>query len=220
MTAAMMRSVDPEQFHALLLAAGEGSRLGRIPKGLLRVGNQTLISRQLVALQGAGASRIVVVTGYYFEEIEAEIRSMQNSLDTSVEIVRNEQPEHGQQSSVTLGLQALSQHNRETPVLIALADQPLMASSDYQTCLRAFNNRPLDRSIVYPVYKEQRGNPVVVSAQTIRQVLASGVTCRDFIASHPELVHPFQTDSDHFIFDIDEQKDIETFRLRTGLVLG
>lgn len=219
MTAATMRTVDSEQFNALLLAAGEGSRLGRIPKGLLRIGDQTLISRQLVALQEAGASHIVVVTGYYFKEIEAEIRRMQNSLEPSVEIVRNEQPERGQQSSVTLGLQALSQHNHETPVLIALADQPLMASSDYQTCLRAFNNRPLDRSIVYPLYKGLRGNPVVVSAQTIRQVLASGVTCRDYIASHPELVHPFEADSDHFVFDIDKQNDIETFRLRTGLVL-
>jgi choline kinase len=50
---------------ALILAAGEGSRLGvDVPKCLVEVGGEPLLSHQLSALEDAGADDITVVVGH------------------------------------------------------------------------------------------------------------------------------------------------------------
>ena len=50
---------------AVLLAAGEGRRMGSVAKPLIRLQGVPLISRKLVALSGAGVDE-AVVTGYAF----------------------------------------------------------------------------------------------------------------------------------------------------------
>lgn len=207
-------------FMALLLAAGEGSRLGRVPKCLLRVSDQTLLERQITALLTAGASNIVVVTGHFFNPVEAELTRIMDISGAALQIVRNPQPEQGQQSSVLLGLAALATQHTDSPVLIALADQPLIEAADYSACVHAFDHRPPERAIVYPVVNQQRGNPVILTHLVMQQVLASGMTCRDFIRSHPDKVHHFVTACDHFVFDIDAAGDLERFHARTGLTLS
>ncbi|HEX8006671.1 MAG TPA: NTP transferase domain-containing protein, partial [Trebonia sp.] len=46
----------------ILLAAGEGSRLGR-PKALVELGGQTLAERGVTMLREGGADPVLVVTG-------------------------------------------------------------------------------------------------------------------------------------------------------------
>lgn len=249
-----MKATAPS-LSAILLAAGEGSRLGCIPKSLMRLAGRSLIEHQILALLNAGADKIIVVTGYYYSTIEAELDKImpklalqqQESPDFSdeksteldkessasrhaIHIVRNPAPERGQQSSVLLGLETLSQlRNAEPlnnhqgtndPVLIALVDQPLMLETDYQACVTAFHQRPADCSIVYPVVRGQRGNPVALSANAAEDVLHSGLTCREYIDRHKEHVHTLTTDNDHFIVDIDEERDRLLFEQRTKLTLS
>lgn len=209
-----------KHFRAVLLAAGEGSRLGRIPKSLFRLNGETLLERQLNALIAAGASHIVVVTGYFHSMIEDELDQFRKSEGTFIEIVRHAQPELGQQTSVLLGLRALSlEHHSCEPVLIVLADQPLMQESDYNECLNAFNNRPGGCSIVYPVFEGRRGNPVTLCATVVTPIIESGMSCREYIHTHPEQVHRFSTLCDHYVFDIDEQQDLDRFAHRFGMPL-
>lgn len=209
------------RFRVVLLAAGQGSRLGGLPKSLLRLHDQTLLERQLRALIAAGATHIVVVTGFYYPEIEAELARFQPQPTVTIEIHRHQHPEQGQQSSVMLGLRAIAERAGPTaPVMVALADQPLLDEKDYQECLNAFINRPAERSIVYPVCDQQRGNPVILSAATVERVLKSGIPCREFINTHPELVFRFPTQNDHFTFDIDEPDDLDRLSLRLGFRLS
>jgi CTP:molybdopterin cytidylyltransferase MocA len=72
---------------------------------------------------------------------------------------------------------------------------------------------------MYPIVNQQRGNPVMLSEAVAHQVLRGGMDCRDFIHAHPEQVYHFSSESDHFVMDIDEQKDLETFKHRTGVTL-
>ena len=46
---------------AILLAAGQGSRMGGVPKALIELQGVPLINRQLIALSGAGVDEVVVV---------------------------------------------------------------------------------------------------------------------------------------------------------------
>ena len=58
---------------AILLSAGESSRMGRL-KALLPWEGSTLIQYQINALRKAGASEVVVVGGYKSDQILSEIQ--------------------------------------------------------------------------------------------------------------------------------------------------
>ena len=199
---------------AVLLAAGEGSRLGGMPKCLLRLQGVPLINRHLVALSGGGIDEVVVVTGYHHADIEPAVETF------PVTVVRNPHPESGQQSSVRLGLEALG--SKFDVILVALADQPLLSSAEFTEMISAFKRRPDGSSIVYPEVKGRRGNPVVFSGEVIAALLATQqpIGCRKFMDDHPELVHKYATDNDRFIIDIDTPEDLAAFEKRTGWTLS
>ena len=73
--------------------------------------------------------------------------------------------------------------------------------------------------MIYPVVAQSRGNPVVLSGHTVRNVLESGLSCKAYIDAHPEQVQHFISDNDHYIFDIDAPSDLQVFQQRTGLTL-
>lgn len=195
---------------AVLLAAGEGSRLGGVPKCLLRLQGVPLINRHLIALSGGGVDEVVVVTGYHHAEIEPAVETF------PVTVVRNPNPEAGQQSSVRLGLEALG--TKFDVILIALADQPLLSSAEFTELIAAFKKRPLGTAIVYPEVNGQRGNPVVFSGEVVADLLATNqkIGCRKFIDENPMLVHQYRTENDRFILDIDTPEDLDAFEKRTG----
>lgn len=197
----------------VLLAAGEGSRMGSIPKCLLRLEGVPLIQRHLAAMQQTGIDEIVVVTGFYHEQIEPAL------ADFSARVVRNPHPEQGQQSSVKLGLESVSAACEL--VLVALADQPLVGKKELIELISAFKHRPAATSVVYPEVHGQRGNPVAFSGEVIASMLASGnnIGCRKFIDANPALVHKLETSNQHFILDLDTTEDIAAFNGRTGMKL-
>lgn len=58
--------------HALILAAGRGSRLTEsVPKCLVEVGGRPLLLHQLDAVRDAGAERVTVVVGHGHEHVRA-----------------------------------------------------------------------------------------------------------------------------------------------------
>lgn len=62
---------------AVVLAAGRGSRMGALtadtPKPLLAVGGRPLIAHALAGLAAAGVRRVIVVTGYLGDRLEAAL---------------------------------------------------------------------------------------------------------------------------------------------------
>ncbi len=199
---------------AVLLAAGEGARMGSMPKSLLRLQGSPLIHRHLMALREIPFDELVVVTGYHHEQIEAAISYQ------AVRFVRNPEPQRGRQSSVRLGAAALG--GELDLVMVVLADQPLIDPSDLRELIRAFAKRPSGTGVVYPVVQEQRGNPVVFSSALIETMLRSGndADFRRYIDANPAAVHRYETSNEHFIIDLDTAEDIAAFEQRTGCVLS
>jgi molybdenum cofactor cytidylyltransferase len=199
---------------AVVLAAGEGARMGGVPKCMLRLQGVPLINRHLIALSGGGVDEVVVVTGFHHAEIEPAVEAF------PVTLVRNPHPEEGQQSSVRLGLEALG--TRFDVILIVLADQPLISGAEFTELISAFKKRPFGAAIVYPEVKGQRGNPVIFSGEVVADLLATQhkIGCRKFIDDHPELVYKYVTDNDRFIIDIDTPEDLAAFEKRTGWTLS
>jgi molybdenum cofactor cytidylyltransferase len=194
---------------AVLLAAGEGRRMGGVPKPLIRLQGVPLISRQLIALSGAGVDEVVVVTGHARHAVEEQVQSF------VVTLAHNEAHSDGQQGSVRVGLAALS--GAFDAVIIMPADQPLIGASDLTELIGAFKKRPAGHVLV-PVVNGQRGNPIVLDEQALAQILASDANlgCRHLIERQPELVHAYETANTRFVTDLDTIEDVQELARRTG----
>jgi molybdenum cofactor cytidylyltransferase len=194
---------------AVLLAAGEGRRMGGVVKPLITLQGVPLISRQLVALSGAGVDEVVVVTGYARRQIEEQVRSY------VVTLAHNEAHADGQQGSVRVGLAALS--GPFDAVIIMLADQPLIGAGDLTELIGAFKKRPAGH-VVVPVVGGQRGNPIVLDDRALARILASDTNlgCRHLIEHEPELVHAYETANTRFVTDLDTLDDLAQLARQTG----
>ena len=194
---------------AVLLAAGEGRRMGGVAKPLIRLQGVPLINRHLVALSGAGIDEVVVVTGHARRAIEDEVRSF------VVTLAHNEAHADGQQGSVRVGLAALS--GAFDAVIVMPADQPLIGAGDLTELIGAFKKRSAGH-VVVPMVDGQRGNPIVLDDVALERILASDVNlgCRHLIEREPDLVHAYQTSNTRFVTDLDTIDDVQQLAARTG----
>ena len=194
---------------AVLLAAGEGRRMGGVVKGLIRLQGVPLLRRQLIALSGAGVDEVVVVTGHAQDAVEKEV------LGFSVTLAHNEAFAQGQESSVRFGLAQLN--GPFDAIFIMPSDQPLIAADDLIELIGAFKKRAAGH-IVVPMVDGQRGNPILLDDEARGQILASGTNlgCRHLIERQPELVHAHATANARFITDLDTLDDVLALAQRTG----
>ena len=194
---------------AVLLAAGEGRRMGGVAKALIRLQGVSLIARQLIALSGAGVDEVVVVTGYARAAVEEEVRRF------IVSLVHNDAWAGGQDGSVRVGLCALS--GSFDAVFVVLADQPLIGAADLTELIGAFKRRSTGH-VVVPTVNGARGNPILLDAEAQARILAgdANLGCRHLIDRNPELVHVHETANARFVTDLDTVEDVEELARRTG----
>ncbi len=198
---------------AVLLAAGQGSRLGNRPKALIGLKGEPLVYRHLTALTQAKIDEIVVVTGFYHTRVEPIIEPF------PAKIVRNLNPSAGQASSVRLGIETLGQNC--DAVIMMLCDQPLIGEVEIHSLIAAFKQRAGGEAVI-PRVNGRRGNPVILSGAAITSILAAGrhMHCRRYMDEHPEIITYFDSPNDHYITDIDTLTDLATFEQKTGCPLS
>jgi CTP:molybdopterin cytidylyltransferase MocA len=202
----------PLRLAVLLLAAGQGSRLGSHPKALLKQGGVTLLNRLLDAVEPFNPVEFLVVTGFHGDAIEEALAQMDSPFSRSIRLLRNPTPEVGQASSVRLGIEAL--RSNFDVLLIALSDQPAITTAEVSQLLSAFSQRTIGTEMVLPMVQGQRGNPVLFSKQALHNTLAvPDLSCRAYMDTHPEQVQIWHTDNDAFICDVDTPQDMKKYQL-------
>ena len=207
MTALGKTSPLPPRLAILLLAAGEGSRLGSTPKALLKKDGDSLLKRFCEAAQSLSFTQFIVVTGFHAQAIESELATIVRDIHLSISLASNPHPELGQSSSVRVGLEALK--DNYDVLLIALCDQPNIGKKEITALLNQYEQHRSGTEIVMPMVGQQRGNPVLFSKKVIDSILAiPGMVCRPFMDDHPELVEIFSTDLQAYIQDVDTAVDI------------
>jgi CTP:molybdopterin cytidylyltransferase MocA len=203
----------PLRLAVLLLAAGEGSRLGSIPKGLLKKDGQSLLRRFFQAIKPFSPTEFLVITGFHAPAIESELALLQNEMNLHASVIRHSHPQQGQSSSVRLGIESL--RGDYDALLIALSDQPEISHADITALLNQFEGRDVGSEIILPIVDGQRGNPVVFSRKAIGEILAEpGMVCRVYMDAHPELVQAFETHRAAYILDVDTEADIQKLNLQ------
>ena len=198
---------DHVRLAILLLAAGEGSRLGGIPKALLKKNGATLLRSFIETAQEMNPIDIVIVTGFHAEAIEEEINTMV-AWHLPIQVMRNANPQDGQSSSVRLGLEALK--SDYDALLVALSDQPNIQAAELQSLLKEFMHREANQEVVLPKVNGQRGNPVLFSKTAVKAILSvPGMVCRSYVDQNPELVKIYDTNNLAFILDVDTEADLQ-----------
>jgi CTP:molybdopterin cytidylyltransferase MocA len=183
----------------ILLAAGEGSRLGQ-PKALVELGGQTLAERGVALLRDGGADPVVVVTGAAPVDIPG------------VRIVHNPQWRSGMGSSLVAGLQALEHQPTAGAAVIALADQPLVGAEAVRRLIAAYRD---GAGVAVAAYAGKPRNPVLIAREHWAAVagLAAGDTgARPFLRAHPELVTVVECGDTGSPDDVDTPEDLARVR--------
>jgi molybdenum cofactor cytidylyltransferase len=196
----------------LLLAAGEGSRLGSHPKALLHRDGKTLLELFSNAIQGLSPVECIVVTGFHAQLIESEITKMNASVAHPMKVIRNGSSGEGLPSSVRLGLESL--RTNFDVLLVALSDQPEVGAKEIQELLDEYAKREDGQEIILPMVDGRRGNPVIFSYKAVLDVLAQpGMVCRGYMDSHPDKIREMHTSNQAFIMDVDIPEDIQRHKL-------
>lgn len=138
----------------LLLAAGQSTRMGQ-PKQLLDWKGRPLVAHIATAALASQLAGLTVVVGAAEAQVRAALR------DLPVQIVTNPAYAEGIGASLAVGLRALPADADAAMVL--LVDQPLVTARLINELVEVYRAAPAALALV-PVYRGQRGNPVIVAA--------------------------------------------------------
>lgn len=178
----------------MLLAAGDGSRLGQ-PKAIVRLGGRSLASRGAAMLAAGGARPVIVVTGAAAIDLPG------------AETVHNARWRDGMGSSFAAGLAAVPRDC--AAAVVALADQPLVGPESVRRLIAAFAG---GASVAVAAYAGQPRNPVLLGREhwaRAVELAAGDVGARPFLRAHPELVALVECGDTGRPDDIDTPADLD-----------
>ena len=185
---------------AILLAAGKSERMGQ-NKLLLPFGGRTVIQCTLDSLIASRAGEVIVVLGSKAQEINQSIGG-RRAL-----VVLNPNYAKGMSTSLITGLGMVNSQARF--VMVALGDQPLITPRVYNQLIEA--SLGSDKGIILPVYKGERGNPIVISTRYCAEMLkqTGDVGGRELLKAHPEDVLEVLVDCEGVVVNINTQEEYE-----------
>lgn len=182
----------------ILLAAGEGSRLGQ-PKALVEVGGWTLAERGVALLRDGGADPVLLVTGAVPVTIPEALA------------VHNPDWSTGMGSSLATGLRALAETDAGAAV-VALADQPLVGAEAVRRLISVYRD---GAPVAVAAYDGKPRNPVLIAREYWPVVLtmATGDTgARSFLRAYAELVTRVECADTGSPDDVDTAEDLARVR--------
>ena len=197
---------------AVLLAAGEGARLGGRAKGAIEIEGEPLSVRGLRILSNAGVDEVVVVTGHYQSEI-SPLLAQADSLFHDGCFVEVTQPtgDHSQSDSLRLGVASLSQE--VDAVMVLPVDMPALTPQDLISLIGAYKHADAAIEFVGPMVGARPGNPVLFSRQIALKIARGEGDFGSGAWRHqrPEWLLEWQTDNLHYVADIDTPEDLDSW---------
>lgn len=184
----------------MVLAAGASRRMGRANKLLADLDGEPLISHAVDAALASRAANVIVVTGYQAARVRAAL------VGRDVGFAHNRYYARGLSSSLRRGLRALDAAIEGA--LVCLGDMPWVTSADLDALIAAFA-RP-SRRICVPVYKRQRGNPVLWPVRLFPALCAlqGDVGARGLLRRHSSVVVRVPMTHAGVIRDVDTPADL------------
>jgi len=188
---------------AIILAAGDSSRMGS-PKALLSdPQGDPFVTRIAASMRAAAVTEIVVVTGRHHDEItECVARSALRPLPR---VVRNEEPSRGQLSSLWTGLDACPAGTEA--IAVTLVDVPLVTPATIELVIAAWLRT--GAPIVRPSYGGRRGHPVIFDRTVFDELRRAplDVGARAVLSAHYHEIVNVPVDDPGCLVDVDTPED-------------
>ena len=184
---------------ALLLAAGESTRMGRM-KQLVPWDGRPLVQWQAEQLREGGADEVVVVLGHRAEEIRAAVPAW-------CRVVVNEAYKDGRATSLKAGALALADDTEA--LLIINVDQPRPAWLSRRLVERWRETRA---PIVSPKFPRRFGHPVLVDGSLLPELrLVDEATqgLRAVVQKHASVAVAVRVDNEALDYDMNTPEDYE-----------
>ena len=195
---------------AVVLAAGEGARLGGRAKGLIEIDGEPLLLRTLRVLSEVGVDEVVVVTGHYRSELSPLLALARplcdgNQLKEVVQPVRS----HSQGDSLRLGVAGLSPEI--DAIMVLPVDMPALTRQDLIALIGAYKHADAGIELVGPMVGARPGNPVLFSRRIALRIEQGAGDFGSGAWRHqrPDWLLEWQTDNPHYVTDIDTPEDLD-----------
>ncbi|HVN24190.1 MAG TPA: nucleotidyltransferase family protein [Syntrophorhabdales bacterium] len=188
----------------VILAAGSSRRLG-VNKLFLTVDGEPVLKRTLRPFLDMDLGTVFVVTGFQRERIEHLLR------DVPVRLVHNSDFEEGMSASVRAVLPFLEPGR---PLLLHLGDKPFVKPETLRRILDSFSQGT--HRIVLPVYKGQKGHPVLIDVTSYldeTRSLKGETALKPIIEKHAQDILYVEGD-EGILLDLDTEDDIDLLRNR------
>lgn len=187
----------------VLLAAGEGSRLGR-PKALVELGGAPLVERGIDLLTRGGCAPVHVVVGAGAADVVARV--------SGVTLVDNPDWHTGMASSLRAGLASLGED--VDAAVLALVDQPLITPDAVRRLLAAYRDGAM---AAVASYDGRPRNPVLLRRElwgAAASATYDDVGARAYLRDHPDIVTEVECGDVADPADIDTAADLAAIERR------
>ena len=186
---------------AILLAAGESTRMGEL-KALLDWRGRPLIAHQIEELLAGGVAEVLVVLGYQQERLERLLPS-----HPAVRVVVNPEYRTGRSSSIRAGLAALDPD--ATDILIVGVDQP----TDREVIRRLIERHHAGRAVLsIPTWQGKRGHPPLFGRTLLPelwQVSEASEGLKRVVRAHEAEINRVAIDSPLVAVNLNRPEDYE-----------
>ena len=188
---------------AVVLAAGESSRMGR-PKALLPIEGVRFIEKIVNALKSTRVGKTIIVLGHNAEEVRRKI------ADLSVDVVINPDYKQGQLSSLMAAVRSIASSadaGDADGILVHLVDHPYISPDLVNLMIERFYESK--KLIVIPRYRERRGHPVILSKLLFEELLATPLDqgAKAVVHAHSSETLEIVTDDEGVTIDIDTPEE-------------
>jgi molybdenum cofactor cytidylyltransferase len=189
---------------AIVLAAGESSRMGR-PKALLPApgGSESFLDRMTRVLREGGVEEVIVVLGRDADAIRAALPESPRQM----RVVENHARGASQLSSLLVGLDAADRPGVRA-VLVAPVDLALLSADTVRALLDAYRRTP-GVPIVRPASNGRHGHPVIFDRALFQELRHAdpGSGARSVVHAHGAQALDVAVPDEGAFVDIDTPDD-------------